>query len=182
LEGSSSVAHAPRIILLQHLAISVKFFSTAPLDISDGPLREIGPSLDGNGDRTLNWGIKDSIGSLRDYSALKTLEIPLPVLLGWYFNRARPLAELLPSSLEELCFRADMSHWDLFKWDVSAVKDLIETYAISGNRGRLRVIKYTLLVKDHEKHGDLLNSMRRVCSGAGIRFEVLRLDKPEEDY
>jgi hypothetical protein len=175
----SSVAHPTRHKLLQHLAISIKFSSYIQLDLPKGG--EWNHDLS-NEDQTADWGIIDSIGSFRDYIALKTLEISLPVLLGWYVNRARPLAEVLPSSLEELCFRADLSHWPLFKWGVQAVKDLIEAYAMSGNRGRLRVLKYTLLAEDIDDNEDVLSDLRGICTGIGTCFEVLRLDSPDEEY
>jgi hypothetical protein len=102
----------PRSQLLEHLAISINFWGQK---ISRGG-GAFECRRDGDMDRKARLGIKGSLGSLRNFTALKSLEIPLPILLGWHVYRARPLAELLPDSLTELCFNADMSDWGRYKW------------------------------------------------------------------
>jgi len=158
---------------VEHLAISIRFVSSTALGISNGGASECGRGA--NGDWTVLWGIKGSIGSLKNLTALKSLEIPLPLLLDWYVNQAKPLAELLSDSLVELRFRADLSHWGLFKWDVLAVLDLIDCYATCGKRGSLRIIQYMLLEEGITDNEAVLERMRETCSGVGIRFETMRI-------
>lgn len=54
------------------------------------------------------WQRKGCLGSLRGLTALKRLEVPIFVLLGWYPQTCLNLAQVLPSGLSELCFRDDL--------------------------------------------------------------------------
>lgn len=64
-----------------------------------------------NGEQTPDdeiWQRKGRLGSLRGLTALKRLEVPIFVLLGWDPQSCLSLGETLPSGLQELCFRDDL--------------------------------------------------------------------------
>jgi hypothetical protein len=49
------------------------------------------------------------MGSLKSFTKLERLEIPLPVLLGWSLDfPVKNLRSVLPSGLKELCLRDDL--------------------------------------------------------------------------
>jgi len=170
-------AQPPRSKVLEHLSISVQFWSTTAQNISTG-----GGAFECGRDGDMDWkarlGIKGSLGSLRHFTALKALEISLPMLLGWQVYRARPLVELLPDSLTELCFRADMSNWELFKWDVDSVAALVETYLLGPSRRGLRVFKYMLSEDSIRSNWDRLEELRHTCQNNGISCQVIQAGDP----
>lgn len=76
---------APRRNFLENLAIMTRFMSERAIEVSNGSGFEDGlhPYIDG----PVNWGIKGSLGSLKELKVLRTLEVALPVLLGWHVHR-----------------------------------------------------------------------------------------------
>lgn len=172
--GSFLAPKLPRCQILEGLTITTGFVSDEAIEISNGGGFEDGlhPEIDG----PVSWGIKGSLGSLKEFKVLKTLEVPLPVLLGWHVHRAIRLTDHLPDSLVELTFRADLSDWGLFEWEVEAVKDLIEAYAGGENRGSLKVLKYLLLDEDIRDNEGVLIEIHDILARVGIRFEVMKAD------
>lgn len=61
------------------------------------------------------WERRGSIGSLRNFTALRKLEAPIFILVGW--DPTHPelpkLGDILPDSLEELCLRDDLINIEL---------------------------------------------------------------------
>ncbi|KAF2175665.1 hypothetical protein K469DRAFT_756095 [Zopfia rhizophila CBS 207.26] len=83
---------------LSHLVIVWEPYATEALDIWEDAPRMITGTL----------------GSLRTFSHLATLEIELSVLLGWGGSAALTLAGVLPSNLRYLTFRDDC--WEMGDW------------------------------------------------------------------
>lgn len=170
LEGSQ-LFQTPRRKLLESLVITTKF-GTFDEDI-DLSLEDTALSY---------WGIKGSLESLKEFEVLKTLEVSLPVLLGWRVRHLSSLADCLPDSLVELTFRADMSYWKLYEWDVEAVRDLVEEFAGGGNRGNIKFLKYMLL-EEHagiDLYEGLLKDMHQTLAKVGIEFEVVEVSNPQD--
>jgi hypothetical protein len=172
-DDDTQIYQPRRSQLLEHLAISIQFWGH---NISSGGgAFECGRN--GDTDRKARLGITGSFGSFRHFTALKTLEVPLPMLLGWHVYRARPLLELLPDSLTELCFGADMSDWGLFKWDVEAVTTLVETFLLTRFGKGLKVLKYMLYEDSIRSNWDRLEELRESCQNSGVLFQVIRANE-----
>jgi hypothetical protein len=165
--------HQKRAKSLRKLSISVSFLSGDKMHVS-----EVGGGLQDDANLSAPFGISGSIGSLRCLAALKTLEIPLPLLLGWYPEESRLLSDILPNSLSELCFAGDLSHWELYNWDVRAVKAIVEDY-VATHGVRIKVIVYRLLQKDIQGEAILLEELGEVCRLAGVRLDVTELEEPK---
>jgi hypothetical protein len=109
---------------LKHLAISTRWETTdLPPVNSGGPFEHRDISWRGRGVQ-LYYGIKASIGSLRCFSNLRSLEISPEILLGWYPANAKPLQDLIPDSVTHLCLRADFGTWSLSEWKLGKLRDL----------------------------------------------------------
>jgi hypothetical protein len=71
-------------------------------------------------DATIDWNSRrdegEGLGSLVPLSHLTKLEISLPLLLNWTADSDLSLKDVLPSGLEELCFRDDCVGWSM-EWN-----------------------------------------------------------------
>jgi hypothetical protein len=113
---------------LNHLSLSLSFPAPpAPQAPASGGAFECGRSPL-NADPACFFGIKGSISCLQLFPSIKSLSIPVPMLLGWYPEQAQSLSSLLPESLERLCLGDEMSDWALYKWDSKSVDALIREY------------------------------------------------------
>ena len=89
---------------LRDLTISLAYYCCEGSDVQELDLEWV--------DRL--WERRGYMGSLRSFSKLERLEIPLPVLLGWNPDfSCKKLRDVLPSSLKELCLRDDLV--DMYK-------------------------------------------------------------------
>lgn len=121
----------------------------------------------------VDWGVRGSIGSLKDFTVLKTLGIFLSILLGWFNQGSRSLVGILPSSLTQLYFRADILDLVLFQSHDAAVKEPVECFVGSESRGNLQVIRYELLGEHFLRDSSLLKEVGDVNCEAGISFRVI---------
>jgi len=170
---------------LTHLTLSLSFSSYAvssfhstspPQTIATaGGAYECGRSHS-NSDPICSHGIKGSIGSsLRSLSSLKTLSVPIPMLLGWYPDLAVPLSGVLPSSLEELYLSSEMSDWNLSKWNACSVREMVETYAQTRDTKTLRKISYELTRPVSDDSRCIFDKVTTICGNMGIKFEVVEI-------
>lgn len=90
---------------LESLKIDVEFESWSALDVGGGSAP------------WSHWGLRHSIGNLRSFTKLVSLELAPEVLLGWKDAKPLPLSELLPDSLRHLNFRYDFGDWQHSPWD-----------------------------------------------------------------
>lgn len=63
------------------------------------------------------WGIRGSLGSLRDFDHLTKLSVSLPVLLGWHVESSAKLADALPAGIRSLTITNEMFFWWHYEWD-----------------------------------------------------------------
>ena len=63
------------------------------------------------------WGIRGSLGSLRDFDRLTRLSVSLPVLLGWHIQGSAKLADVLPAGIRSLTITNEMSYWWRYEWN-----------------------------------------------------------------
>lgn len=63
------------------------------------------------------WGIRGSLGSLRDFDHLTRLSVSLPVLLGWHVKYSAKLADVLPAGIRSLAITNEMFFWWQYQWD-----------------------------------------------------------------
>lgn len=64
-----------------------------------------------------SWGIRGSLGSLKDFGHLTKLSVSLPILLGWHVEGSSKLAGVLPAGIRSLTITNEMFFWWHYKWD-----------------------------------------------------------------
>ncbi len=167
-ELGAQIGHQSRKRHLEHLTISVDFYDEG------AGFPELGGPFGVPGLNPYRWGLKGSIGdSFKDFTALKTLEIDLPVLLGWYPDRAKSLAEVLPSSLEELRIQTNFDDWDSCLWRLPVIINLIKGYLGGGVTGNLRNIIYFSDSYSNLLYKEILDDCKKLCMESRIRFHSL---------
>ncbi|KAG6355299.1 hypothetical protein INS49_003260 [Diaporthe citri] len=63
------------------------------------------------------WGIRGSLGPLKDFDRLTRLSVSLPVLLGWHVQGSGKLADVLPAGIRSLTITNEMFFWWHYEWD-----------------------------------------------------------------
>ncbi|KAI1172409.1 hypothetical protein F4777DRAFT_516684 [Nemania sp. FL0916] len=101
---------------LKSLGIAIQFESRASVDVGTGS---------GKGS---NWGLLHTLGSLRSYRNLTSLELAPEVILGWGEEDEIQLLDVLPDSLRHLCFRLDFGTWSLSPWDFAPLAESLLCY------------------------------------------------------
>lgn len=86
---------------LEDLSLALNLWSSTAIDCG-----ETGP-----------WGIRGSLGSLRDFGRLTRLCVSLPVLLGWRVEGSGKLADVLPAGIRSLTITNEMFFWWHYEWD-----------------------------------------------------------------
>lgn len=86
---------------VEDLSLSLNLWSSTAIDCG-----EKGP-----------WGIRGSLGSLRDFDRLTRLSVSLPVLLGWHVEGSSKLADVLPAGIRSLTITNEMFFWWHYEWD-----------------------------------------------------------------
>jgi hypothetical protein len=97
-EGLKSVART-----LKHLSIALDFHYWEDYKDDDWDPRN-------------SWAIRGRLGDISFLEKLESLEVPLPILLGWDPADARALQEVLPKSLLQLGLRDDLVDWFEYHW------------------------------------------------------------------
>ncbi len=149
--------------LIEHLAISIKFFTSSALEVDGGGAYEKGE----------HWGVRGCVGSLTDLAHLKSLEIPTVVLLGWIASTSAPqLADVLPSSLRQLLLRNDLNFFYKYEWNQQACLARLSEYLseVKTHAASLDVI--TVRLKDCAPEDrwdeDAKRELELLCAGAKI--------------
>lgn len=86
---------------LEDLSLALNLWSSTAIDCG-----EKGP-----------WGIRGSLGSLRDFDRLVRLSVSLPVLLGWHVEGSGKLADVLPAGIRSLTITNEMFFWWRYEWN-----------------------------------------------------------------
>ncbi|KAK1708413.1 uncharacterized protein BDZ83DRAFT_642147 [Colletotrichum acutatum] len=86
---------------LEELSFAMTLWTSTAIDCG-----EVGP-----------WGIRGSLGSLKEFTQLTRLSISLPVLLGWETKGSSNLADVLPEGLQALTITNEMFFWWHYQWD-----------------------------------------------------------------
>ncbi|KAL1852538.1 hypothetical protein Daus18300_012136 [Diaporthe australafricana] len=86
---------------LEDLSLALNLWSSTAIDCG-----EKGP-----------WGIRGSMGSLKDFDRLTRLSVSLPVLLGWHVEGSGKLADVLPEGMRSLTITNEMFSWWHYEWD-----------------------------------------------------------------
>ncbi|KAH8802034.1 hypothetical protein F5882DRAFT_392817 [Hyaloscypha sp. PMI_1271] len=110
------LALAHRASTLESLKIAVQFESRSALDVTGG------------GGTHSDWGPLHSIGSLRSFTKLESLQLAPEILFGWEKDGDLSLRDLLPASLRDLHFRWDFGSWEKSPWEFEALCELLATY------------------------------------------------------
>lgn len=179
--------HPPRSKALEHLSISITFYDSDPnnYEISRSSLK-LGGAYEcgrfGNIDAPVEFGIKGSFGSMKNFTSLKILEISPPVLLGWHVAGALPLAEILPNSLSKLTLLNEMSHWVSFQWHFETLNTQLRAFVESKDRGRFRVIEYHIFEDVFTRWKVDISELRKLCKTVDIRFETVSRERGDEEY
>lgn len=125
--------------LLEHLVISVKFFTSSAMEVDWGGAYEKGE----------HWGIKGSLGSLTDLAHLKSFEVPIVVLLGWVVSSSAPqLADILPRTLRQLLLRNDLNFFYKYEWHQKACLDRLSGYLGRLGADAVSLEGITVILKD----------------------------------
>ena len=158
---------------IEHLSMSVKFFTSSALEVDWGGAYE----------QDDEWGIKGNIGSLTHLKHLKSLEIPTIVLLGWVVSEFTPrLADILPRNMNHLLLRNDLNYFYKYQWNQEACLDLLSEY-LDAPRTRLASLeKITVKLKDcdPEERWDqkAYDKLKSICEQAGVlcSFDPSKVD------
>lgn len=86
---------------LEDLSLTLNLWSSTAIDCG-----EKGP-----------WGIRGSLGSLKDFDRLTRLSISLPVLLGWHVESSGKLADVFPAGIRSVTITNEMFFWWHYEWD-----------------------------------------------------------------
>ena len=150
------------IRLIEHLAVSVKFFTSSAMEVDWGGAYEKGE----------HWGIKGNIGSLSELVHLKSLEVPIVVLLGWAVSYSAPqLADILPKNLRQLLLKNDLNFFYKYEWDQQACLDRLSEYlrlqTCSASLDEITVRLRDCAPEDRWDQ-DAKKELRLLCGEAGV--------------
>ncbi|KAI9885078.1 MAG: hypothetical protein M1823_003133 [Watsoniomyces obsoletus] len=112
-------------LTLEDLNVSIDFDVSSAMEVDEAG---------GSWERGGTWGIKGSLGNtLRSFTKLQTLSIPLVVLLGWVAasSKTTSLADVLPRQpLRRLALTADLRGWRRYEWTNGICQSLIVDYLL----------------------------------------------------
>lgn len=124
----------------------------------------------------------DDEAGLASMRKLRVLNVAMPVLLGWWPNgtaREGLLARVLPSGLQELWLREDMSWWQDYAWHAVHVVRAIEALLESG---RARELVRIVIVMRGAKGGqgwwseESMELLKDFCAAKGMVVEFRERD------
>jgi hypothetical protein len=119
------------------------------------------------------WGIQGSLGSLRDFSHLRYLEVPVTVLLGWSAEASvtQKLGEILPRNLRHLYLKDDLWYFDEYAWDSKLYLAQFEDFLHDGksNTPNLDAIALNLIREEADGKEENLNRIVVLCEAADIK-------------
>lgn len=139
---------------LERLTISFEPFSSEAADPGE------------EGDRI----ISGALSCLKDFHNLRSLEISIIVLLGWYVRSAKGLDEVLPTSIQTVTLRDDCVSFDDWEWDEEETMGAVTSFLTKdwqSTTPHLRSLNVRLSAgwRDTE-------SLSKLCRTQGIDGEV----------
>ena len=142
---------------LETLIISVLFVAFTAFDVEAADI--------------LRWGIKGDLGSLSDFTKLKTLNAPLVVLLGWLPKASARLSSTLPLNLRYFCCTNDMASWDCWRWTDEAVLGQFQDYLSADTSLELGDLELCARESPHLWREEVRQYIKTLCVEAGIWYE-----------
>jgi hypothetical protein len=117
---------------LRELVLSISFLPYNPGKIFGG-IELPDSSGTPNPGETNWWGTAGTMGILREFEGLESLDIDPVLLFGWSTNNSKPLAQLIPDSLKKLILRpfyftSGSYGNDSYKWHSGALRDVMYHY------------------------------------------------------
>lgn len=116
-------------------------------------------------------------GLFKEFTTLRSIEVPLQLLVGWDTKPWADLASPLPESVEKLSLRNDYEPYDENGWHEGEVLDLV-----GNNASRLRmglpslkrvVVRKWKMFWDTPEIEESREGARDACEGEGIELEVV---------
>jgi hypothetical protein len=71
---------------------------------------------------------KQCQGFLKEFTRLRTAELPVVMLLGWESENAPPISEILPSTLEKLIIRDTLFVVEDYEWESDELANAIQDF------------------------------------------------------
>lgn len=122
------------------------------------------------------WGMRDSIGDLRSFKRLTSLELAPEVLLAWEGDVAPPLSKLLPDSLRHLILRWDFGDWEYSPWEFERLCGFVNDYLSSLPRPQLESLVLTCYgdenVSAEEGQPPPFTSVEAICDENHIKCRL----------
>ncbi|KAL8811301.1 MAG: hypothetical protein Q9223_001818 [Gallowayella weberi] len=119
-------------------------------------------------------GIRGSLGSMKHFSRLKHLQVPLAMLLGWWAPPYPILNHRLPEGLLDLCLTSDLLFPDENEWYVGEI--MVQMWPMILNDGIRRYlprISFRSLTNEPRWSDALQEAVQRACNGdSSISFHV----------
>ncbi|KAJ5102270.1 hypothetical protein NUU61_004492 [Penicillium alfredii] len=72
-------------------------------------------------------------GFLKEFPRLRMAEVPAVMLFGWVYSNAPNIAELLPTTLQRLSLRENMSLVDGYQWELGNIARAIQLFLLRAN-------------------------------------------------
>ncbi|PLB47476.1 F-box domain protein [Aspergillus steynii IBT 23096] len=113
---------------------------------------------------------------LTHFTTLRTAEVPLALLLGWYWGESAHLGPLLPSSLSHLCLRDDLRSFYDFEWSEDRAILLLESFLQDWRSHTPSLERITLRLWDQNYTGqrrDQEERLQTVASDAGVELQIV---------
>ncbi|KAF2808733.1 uncharacterized protein BDZ99DRAFT_521231 [Mytilinidion resinicola] len=117
------------------------------------------------------YAVGSSVPALNHFKALKTLAIPLAILLGWNKSTNDKLSRILPPNLEDLEITDTFCGSVSYQWEPHQVLPRICDYLMSGAAKNL---KRLILGRHLNSYGawenDVFDPVQQLCEELGISF------------
>lgn len=114
------------------------------------------------------WSPLGILGSFRDFPKLRTLRVPLAILLGWDYSPEVHLAFLLPPDLYRFCCSNDMSSWECWEWTSETILQEFQEYLDDETSLELQYLEMFSLRADEKQ-----KVLEKMCFDAGIFYDEI---------
>ena len=131
----------------------------------------VGSTSDAGGSFFSYRCIFGNLGSLADFSKLKTLTISLVVLLGYIPHPGARLVGNLPSGLHYFCCTNQMVCWDAQEWTDEAVLGRFREYLGAESSLELECLELSAVGEYYLWYDNIQQEIMRLCEDVGILYE-----------
>lgn len=157
---------------LEHLTLSIDFFTTVAMELDWG-----GSYENGN-----NFGVRGSLGSLATFENLQSIEIPLILLFGWSSSPPiAKLADMLPRTLRTIVLRNDLALFQGYDWEQAKCPRPVLEWLCERRSYQPKLERVTMRMKQYMGENDwgkdARGELERCCEGAGVAGDFC-----EEEY